>query len=910
MKENNLNQIFTFSVTELSQISKNKYEISSEGSLTGIESHKNFFKDYYIKANDIKIDELEIEKNIKLNFKISKHDSIFKSFNLNNNINSINIDSNNIESLNQQNNNNLYSNIQISGKIDCIDHKNRKIIELKTINLRKFFNYLVLKNEINLVNKLKTKTILEKKHIEIDISSYNKNNNNNNNSNNNNNNYTIDYVKILETYLLKKENGFNLKNNDFLINFKFQLFLYGYIFHKINKYKKIYKLELILFDPTINKMISIIYKPDYRKILPYLKKRISFLYKIKEFEQTKFYKKLKFAYSKKNKIQTYILKNLINNKNKYQFIEAPFGIGKTTITLYSILKKYGSNVPKIIYLTSKNIQKQQIYKEGRKYNLNCLIIQSIESTCLLHLPYCIHSQCKYFQNDISNIDIFEFNKLINNNPNDEGNFNNNSNTINSHYGNNNNFLNLNANSNFCIVPYTNFYYKYYDLIIADYNFLFYNNLSSINTISSNGFIIVIDEFHSFLKRVKDFFTIKLNQKEIEKTISSIYSYFPDFPQNLLNTLFKNNFFTFDAEYNSFDEENFNIDFETLTDSLNKAFYFFTNFVDDNLINIYKKNILPLLRKIETITLLSKFEFKSATYTNLNKVITYKKLKNLFNYLTKSAKTIIGVSATLSPKNQIFEIADENEIDIISLNEKKEIKVIIKKGIETTHKKRKYYYTKITDFIINNSQNNGTYLIFLPSYKFISEISIFFYGLDINKIIFNNKEKNYSDINSIEDNIENLVKNRFEINSDYKENNKDTLKPEFIRKKIKNDKRNYIFIPYNSIFSEGINFNMPITSIFCVGLPYAVPEEKYITHYYILKEDDKNPFEILSLFPAINEILQVSGRIGRKYQKNNFSKNSANLNDEEQTIYFIGNDFSKQPVYENIENYYKNIYIEE
>lgn len=1020
----NINNFFSFSVTELSQIYDTSFMIYSEGSSTGKKIHKHFFDKFYIEKNGIyknnihctyenyaykknEYKKYEYEKTININFTISEIKNGKK---------------NNKKYIILTKNTNKVSdpsvhNITITGKIDFIDHKNKKIVELKTINLRSLYNFLVYKNKIKSIYTSENNDYL--KSLKSFLSKINENNiiNENNNINKNNNiiisnninkynnikingniNKSVNIKKINNTNKsinINKNNKINKSKNfiksknlldDPLINFKFQLFTYGYIFNKIYNLKGRYSLVLILFDPVTKEQISLSFNPDYRKFVQILKKRLIFFFKIKKFESKKFKNEFLFPYNNINDIQRNILNNLTENNKKFQFIEAPFGSGKTTIILFSILKKFDKKIPKIIYLTSKNIQKNQIKEEAKKYNLNCIVLKSIESECMNKLPYCIKKRCKYYPKNISIIDIYQFDSLINQ-YNEHKNHNKNyvdnyiidnknkhtndyiNNYINNYLINNknknkykNDYINNNQNNyfnnilnNFCIIPFRNYYYKFYDIIIADYNYLFFNNFTNIKNQTRNGIIIVIDEFHSFLKRLKGFFTIKISKNEIEQWINNIYTYFPYFPSELLNNLFENQFFNFNTEYNKFDEENFTFNFEDIELALQKIFHFFENIKEETFIDIYKNLIFPLLKKIEIILLISKFELKSATYTNGKKIITYKNIKKMFNYLTSEAKMVIGISATLNPKNQIYELIDNDKINIISINEKKQINVFIKKGIETTFKKRKYYYSRICNFILNNTINEGIYLIFLPSYKFIYEIEIFFYGTTINKIVFKkpynynchdnsyNNNPNIHINNNINNTNNNSIKydnynihsnnnncfnhnnylnynnynnfNNYNIYNSYNNNYSNIIIPKmnnfenyqindlnFIKNSIIEGKKNFIFIPYNSILSEGVNIDFHINSIFCVGLPYPVIEEKYITHYQILKEEEKNPYKILSLFPAINEILQVSGRIGR-YNINNKIKNHA-----DQAIYFIGNDFLKPEVYENIENYYSCIKI--
>ncbi|MEJ5273975.1 MAG: helicase C-terminal domain-containing protein, partial [Spirochaetota bacterium] len=182
----------------------------------------------------------------------------------------------------------------------------------------------------------------------------------------------------------------------------------------------------------------------------------------------------------------------------------------------------------------------------------------------------------------------------------------------------------------------------------------------------------------------------------------------------------------------------------------------------------------------------------------------------------------------------------------------------------------------------NNENlllNRSILLFFPSYEFIGMVELFILDSIFDKIVLTKEIKT------------NNSSSRF-FNGQINE-----IEDFFIDNKI-----HLIFVPYRSIIQEGANLNFDIAGGFFIGIPFRVPDNQYLTHSILINEysnlsdeSHNNSFEILSLFPALNDVLQSSGRIGRKRETDNF-------------IYFIGKEFLNNKIYDSIIDCYSNVKI--
>lgn len=671
------------------------------------------------------------------------------------------------------------------------------------------------------------------------------------------------YSKLNKTiYELKisEKNIDELVYNGSINLFKTQLFIYSYIFYKNRK--EVEKLKLIIASTNKKVIKEFEYGFNEKEIYKEIKKLFPFLYDIYLFDISKSKnKKIDpiFPYKEFKPIQQDIIKNILNSQNFITFIEAPFASGKTSAVLYSVAKKY--NFPQIHYFTSRNIQKNQVLDEGKRIGYKSILRKAFSESCLYSYLFCKSLDCKYYLYPTENYSILK--------------------------------------ENGCPVIYQRLFYTMYDLIIADYNYLFYRALSK-----TKDTICIIDEYHSFLSRISDFFTVSINKQEIEKIRHLTFTKYKK-----LNRYFKP---LFESDEFSFEYKNIDNNDENPFTNINNRFYideiktpidsnFFEtllavivnihNFIKENNkkdLSDFENEIFPFYQKLKTILELFEFDIvMSYSRISNEKIFTYKSIKSILNKLFYGYKEVIGISATLEPKQLLYHVHDSSQFSIYSINIPKKIRTYIIDKIETTFKKREKNSPIIANLlnktiIIENKDNkliNRSVLLFFASYEFIKMIDLFIINPLFDKIV---------------------------LSKDFKSNNPslrvyngriDEIKDFFI-----NDKIHLLFMPYRSIIQEGANLNFDIAGGFFVGLPFRVPDNQYLTHSILMKEYlelsneySNNSFEILSLFPAINDVLQSSGRIGRDKEMDNF-------------LYFIGKEFLNRKVYDNICDCYSDLRI--
>ncbi len=623
--------------------------------------------------------------------------------------------------------------------------------------------------------------------------------------------------------------------------FKMQLFLYAYILKK-KKYN-IKKLMLLIASTKEKVQNEFEYAYEHKKIYDKIKKLFAFLYDLYLFEISKNKNKnieAVFPYPEKKPIQNDIISNIINSDRQITFIEAPFASGKTSAVLYALAKKY--NFAQIHYFTSRNIQKKQVYDEGEKIGYKAIIRNSFVDTCKKNYSFCKKFDCNFYKYPFTKYSIF--------------------------------------NKTGCPVIYDRLFYGVFDLIICDYNYLLFNAL-----IKKKETICVIDEYHSFLNRLANFFSISITADEIKRLKEILFTKYKRLEKSY-SVLFEMDEFLFQQDEmktkgNHIDEIISPLDLNFLN-SILLAIKQTILYIQDNInkdLREFESEIYPFFQKLNLIAELYSFQMViSYSKAKNEKIFTYRSMKFILEKILSGYSRVIGISATLEPKELLYHVHEKNNFEIYSQNQPKKLRVYISSKIETIYKKRLSNAFSIGKEInnilkienIDKRLLNKSILIFFPSYEFIKIVEIFINGNDLDKILVT-KNSGYSS-NSLR---------IFDSEIEH-------IEPFFIKDKI-----HLLFFPYRSIIQEGANLSFDIAGGICVGIPFRVPDNQYLTQSILIEEYSQNSFEILSLFPALNDLLQSSGRIGRKDDADNF-------------IYFIGKEYLNEKIYENILNFYFNV----
>ncbi len=643
----------------------------------------------------------------------------------------------------------------------------------------------------------------------------------------------IDFIdfKYNKIYELKTVNQIDF--DDFKIekadNYIFQNELYSFMYFK--KENIFLSPELLITTNGANlKKIKITNSIDTitKKVSKYLK----LLIKIYNFRKNLLYKNFRFPFKVQNEFQDFMHNEINQYLSKVHFIEAPFGSGKTIGTIFPILKMYQKQDIQFFFLTSRNSQKKNIEKDVNLLGLNPLVIPPVKELCKYKLDLCRLHKCKYYTSNRYELISNFFNKKTNKCP----------------------YLENRALA------------KIYPFCIADYNHLLY---STIKPYTKNG-ILIIDEFHSFIKRFKAFTTISLTDimiKNLEEILNKKgkNQYQEDFEQ--LHKFIDSN----QEEYNHFLDKTETSFGDDLLEFINTITYDLNNNSNIEFLQNVMPKIMESLRLFESLGQILTYEHKIAAFPRKQKkIITLENLFHYFNDMIKSYSMVKGLSATLKPRELIYQIAPYSKISSIST--KRPIKATINPKFDTISAKRKFHYLDIAKYIekiISTEPQNV--LVFFNSYKFLESVLVFILSKSINKIIY----KSGMSIDQLAEQI---------------------------------DKRmtNLISIPYNSILSEGINLPIKLDKLICVGFPFASPDDTYQVHKAILEEKNQNSFNLLSLFPALNETLQASGRIGRKVLNQG---NSSQKKLKKQEVFFISKSFTNTKVLNTIYDSYENVIIE-
>ena len=559
---------------------------------------------------------------------------------------------------------------------------------------------------------------------------------------------------------------------------------------------------------------------------------------IMEWEETRdtSIKDLEFPFSDYRKGQRELAINVYRTirDEKLLFAEAPTGTGKTAAVLFPAIKAIKEGlVEKVFYLTAKTVTRtvaentiSKMKEEGLR--LKTLTLTAKDKICLAPEAECNPEECKFAKGHYDRIaaaikDIFTLDSF--------------------HYENIREYADKHT---VCPFEFSLDLSLWSDCIICDYNYVFDPRvyLKRFFLEGDGNYAFLIDEAHNLADRAREMFSAELLKSEV----MSVKKLFKSSSKKIYKGLEKLNQYFLKLGKES--EEEFYINSEppkdimTIIRNVNKSI---EEYLAKSEKSPDKKELLELYFKLAAFTRTYEyFDDKFVTYVEkLNKNDIKIKLFCLDPSLLlkegiKRGRGSILFSATLSPMDYFISLLGGDEetskLYIKSPFPRDNLSIIVNNKINTTYKRREHSYEEVVKSINSVvSVKLGNYLIFLPSYKYMNEISERFLQLNQDKKVIVQKSG---------------------MNEEEKQDFLDNFNQ-------KNDQGLVAFAVMGGSFGEGIDLvgeRLSGAVIVGVGLPQLCLERNIIMDYF--NKAKGLGFEYSYMYPGMNKVMQAVGRIIR------------------------------------------------
>ena len=551
-------------------------------------------------------------------------------------------------------------------------------------------------------------------------------------------------------------------------------------------------------------------------------------------------KKLQFPFKNYRKGQKKLAKFVYfsGKNNKKLFVEAPTGIGKTMSCLFPFVKLLNEDEKsKIFYLTAKNSGKvaaKNALDILLNSGLSChsIIVNAKEKMCPFKNANCNPDECELtvgYYNKLAKVLSYYLQK--------EQTFD--KETI----------LDIAAKEKMCPFELSLDLSLYCDLIICDYNY-FFDPLVYMKRYfdeDASSFLILIDEAHNLVERSKEMYSAKIDlsaikkykkenknienaklKRSINKLIKLIKNYDENCPNenNILSDLLEKTYTSLKNFYNTYLDISKN-DNKVINNELNEIFLQVNKFL--KIYDFYSDcYLLYFHKKINK-------KYNSNFSLNLKCLDASKFLKSLENIV----KSCVFFSATLTPFDYYADLlgGDKDLDPYLSLPSPFPIDnllLMIAPNISIKYSNRSLTYEIVVDYIKEFiSHKIGNYFIYVPSYEYLNNLSLYLSMLDADIYI-------------------------------QKQDMNDDEKIDFLDKFSINPVKTTIgIVVLGGTFSEGIDLvsdRLIGAVIIGVGLPRISFELDETVKYYDKKNMHGNDYVYVN--PGMNKVMQAVGRVIR------------------------------------------------
>ena len=575
---------------------------------------------------------------------------------------------------------------------------------------------------------------------------------------------------------------------------------------------------------------------------------------------------------------------------KKLYVQAPTGIGKTISTLFPAVKSIGEgHTSKIFYLTAKTITRQVAQEAAELMRDKGLKLKSItltakEKICFMEEAKCNPEYCQYAKGHFDRVneaiwDVLECEDSL-------------ARELIEKYA-----------KKHCVCPFE-FALDlslFADLIICDYNYLFDPRVYLKRFFLSGGdYVFLIDEAHNLVDRAREMFSAQLSKSDFLELKKQLKDDFPKYSKQVgkINSyMLELKKSCAEAGYKTSPELP-----EQMIRHLHLLSVHTEEWLKHNAESKHQEQVLKMYFEVSNFLKIAEFfDERYMTYIEVGGSEVRLKLfcldpSYLISEALKRGNSAIFYSATMTPLQYFKDILGGTEEDytmsLFSPFDSNKLCLMVADNISTRYRDREESYDAVAELIETTvKQKKGNYLVFFPSYKYMTEVYNRFVervsiqsDIDTNDITGSVEIDNgTNDITgSVEtDNGTNDITGSVEIDNGTNDTTgsiqsdiytiiqqssmTEQEREDFLKSfQADNDKTLVAFAVLGGLFGEGIDLKGErlIGSIIVgVGLPQVSNELDIILKYF--NDLDGTGFQKAYMFPGMNKVLQAAGRVIRQ-----------------------------------------------
>ena len=618
-----------------------------------------------------------------------------------------------------------------------------------------------------------------------------------------------------------------------------QLKLYGYMYMDLYEMREI-NLRLTYINTSTYETIyfPVVYSYDELRDFYYesLTNYVSWLNILEEKKSDRIdtINKIKFPYDKIRDGQRDMMKGayytLMHKKILYAI--APTGIGKTMASLFAGIKSLKNDREKLFYLTGKSTCKK-VAEESLKLlidkglKVKALSLTSKAKSCFMETPVCDPQKCMYAKG--------YFDRLMT--------------ALQYAYNSYNLFtrdviMALSMEYKICPFEFSLDLSELCDVIVCDYNYVFSPSAHLIRYFDDSIYKpkLLIDEAHNLVSRAKDMYSAEIKYSSIVDMYYALKEKGNVIHSDMVSLEEKLNKYSemmIDGNmyYSSFLDDNIYNILESIRKSVEIILSDIEHPIDNrNEISLVYFSILDFLNIAEIYSESHRFIIEENNNDYIIKLQCLDAREYTYNIIKNKVNGCLLFSATMYPINYYMELITKGDGKFMTLKspfDPNNLDIIIDNRVSTRYKDREKtikYIVEDTNIVIN--KNPGNYIVFFPSYKYMS---LFLEN-------FNNP--NY-----------NLVIQE----SDIKEEKRIQIFETF-----KNTKDNHLgLFVLGGSFSEGLDFQGDLLKgVIIVGV--GIPQVNLVNN--LQKDYFDNlfgvGFDYAYTYPGFTKVIQAAGRVIR------------------------------------------------
>ena len=577
---------------------------------------------------------------------------------------------------------------------------------------------------------------------------------------------------------------------------------------------------------------------------------------------------------------------------KKLYVQAPTGIGKTISTLFPAVKSIGEgHTSKIFYLTAKTITRQVAQEAAelmrdRGLKLKSITLTAKEKICFMEEAKCNPEYCQYAKGHFDRVneaiwDVLVFEDSL-------------ARELIEQYA-----------KKHCVCPFE-FALDlslFADLIICDYNYLFDPRVYLKRFFLSGGdYAFLIDEAHNLVDRAREMFSAQLSKSDFLELKKQLKDDFPKYSKQVgkINSyMLELKKSCIESGYKTSPELP-----EQMIRHLHLLSVHTEEWLKHNAESKYQEQVLKMYFEVSNFLKIAEFfDERYMTYIEVGGSEVRLKLfcldpSYLISEALKRGNSAIFYSATMTPLQYFKDILGGAEEDytmsLFSPFDSNKLCLMVADNISTRYRDREESYDSVAELIETTvKQRKGNYLVFFPSYKYMTEV----YNRFVARVIIQSDNGAIDIADRVQlDKTTNCLQNVYPQTDSIQQGNLmcqpeiDTIiqqgnlmcqtgidiiiqqssmteqeREDFLKKfQADNDKTLVAFAVLGGLFGEGIDLKGErlIGSIIVgVGLPQVSNELDIILKYF--NDLDGTGFQKAYMFPGMNKVLQAAGRVIRQ-----------------------------------------------